>query len=186
MGISGKRGSGKDTLGKVLIEKYGFQRISFAKRLKEITKDLFDMTDEQVDGMKKEVIDSRYNASPRDLLIGIGNDMRKYDKDVWIRLAFKGLPDGNYVITDLRYQNEARYLKSIGAVLVRLNRAKTLNVYGTKELDTLSETDLDFYPFDMTVPENCNVTLKDLDVVAEHINCLTGGQVCPISKLEVI
>lgn len=185
IGISGKRGSGKDTLGKVLINKYGFVKISFAKRLKEIAKDMYALTNEQVDGMLKETIDPRYGITPRDILIGLGNDGRKYDPNVWIRLAFQGLPDGKYIVTDLRYQNEAKYLQDQGAMLVRLNRAKELNVYGTQELNTLSETDLDNYRFDMVVPEEFNVTLDDLDTVAFRIMGRMEDK-CSTLKLHVI
>lgn len=187
IGISGKRGSGKDTLGKVLINKYGFVKVSFAKRLKELAKEMYDLTNEQVDGMLKETIDPRYGITPRDILIGLGNDGRKYDPNVWIRLAFQGLPDGKYIVTDLRYKNEAKYLKDHGAMLVRLNRAKELNVYGVQELDTLSETDLDNYQFDLTVPKELNVTLNDLDNVAlQVVNRLKGAEICPMLKLHVI
>ena len=41
IGICGLQSSGKDTLGNILVEKYGFKKLSFAGVLKDIVSILF-------------------------------------------------------------------------------------------------------------------------------------------------
>ena len=36
VGLSGYAQVGKDTVGKILVEKYGFERVSFADKLREV------------------------------------------------------------------------------------------------------------------------------------------------------
>ena len=47
IGIVGKKGSGKDTAGEYLIEKYGYVRFAFADKVKEVASALFNFSDEQ-------------------------------------------------------------------------------------------------------------------------------------------
>ena len=41
IGICGLQGSGKDTLAQILIDKYNFEKLSFASKLKDIVLDCF-------------------------------------------------------------------------------------------------------------------------------------------------
>lgn len=62
VGIAGKARSGKDTVAKYLIEEYGFKSISFATALKEgLGRRVFGLTDDQLYGDKKEVVDEFWN-----------------------------------------------------------------------------------------------------------------------------
>jgi hypothetical protein len=45
IGLAGKAGSGKDSFADVLVEKMGFEKLFFAKNLKEMCKSVFDLTD---------------------------------------------------------------------------------------------------------------------------------------------
>ena len=50
-----------------------FIKLSFASPLKEITKILFNLSDEDVkDPIKKELINPKFNASPRELMQWLG------------------------------------------------------------------------------------------------------------------
>ena len=79
-------------------------------------------------------------ATVRDLLIYLANDVFRdgYDSDIWIntlfnqykpstkiyeqykQIEYKYLP--NWIITDVRYRNEAEYIKNKGGILIRINR----------------------------------------------------------------
>src|SRR5579863_3132559 len=50
IGITGRKRSGKDTVGNYLVEHYGFVKVSFADTLKEACKIIFGFSDEQVYG----------------------------------------------------------------------------------------------------------------------------------------
>ena len=141
IGISGKMQSGKDTIAEYLVEKYGFRRIAFANKIKELAKDLFSW-----DGEKDE--------SGRKLLQDLGYAMRLIDEDVWINYALRDVyANMNFVTTDVRYLNEADIIKSKkNNILWRVER----NVDRNNECDThLSEIDLDDYEkFDATIDNN--------------------------------
>jgi hypothetical protein len=83
--------------------------------------------------------------SPRSFAILIGSVMRSVDSDYWVKRAVKVMdPQKDYVITDLRYRNEAEVLRreldgKFNLVLVRINRFED-----TASKDP-SERDLDQY-----------------------------------------
>ena len=178
IGVSGKRGSGKDTFAGLLRKHYvGFSSaISFAEKLKtQVMKD-FNLSKEQVYTELKEVVDPRYNKTPRDILISIAECYRSIDPAYWV----KGIEDSFdlrgdvyfnrlYIVTDLRYPNEAEYLKSKGGMLIRLNRSEKLNVYG-KNLEVYGEQALDDYKgFSYILDASQNETLEQLEVFAKKI-----------------
>ena len=102
IGLAGKMGSGKDTIGEYLYNNYGFRQMSFAYKLKEIANDLF------------KIDSSHKTPETRSILQQIGTAMRCIDKDVWcnylldeIRFKMVTYKDPSFVITDVRFENEA-------------------------------------------------------------------------------
>ena len=83
-----------------LIEKYGFVKYAFADPVKQICKILFDFSDDQLYGNKKEGVDFRWYLTPRDAFQKIGtefaqNDIYNYfprlkerlkDEVIWVKL----------------------------------------------------------------------------------------------------
>ena len=58
IGIIGQKGTGKDTVADYIVKSNDFKKISYAEPLKKICKELFDLTDEQLnDQHEKEKID---------------------------------------------------------------------------------------------------------------------------------
>jgi adenylate kinase family enzyme len=150
--ISGKQGSGKSTLSQELVENYGFERISFATKLKEIAMDLFGLSWDQVYGDKKE----------RVLLQELGAKMREIDSEVWIKYVIRQVEQNrytNYVIDDVRYKNEFEALKEAGFVMLRVEcveKVRKGRIGENYKNDThMSETDLDFIEFPL--PHNQEV-----------------------------
>jgi len=62
VGICGLAGSGKDEVGKILVEKYGFVAIAIADPMKRFLMEMFDFTEEQLWGPseKRNEPDKRY------------------------------------------------------------------------------------------------------------------------------
>jgi hypothetical protein len=86
--------------------------------------------------------------TPRALCILKGSTMRSADADYWVkRAAAQASTGGLYVISDLRYTNEANSLKASGAkvITVRINR------FETSPSNDPSERDLDNYVFDYVI-----------------------------------
>jgi hypothetical protein len=96
--LTGQMRSGKDTVGKFLIEKYGFKRFAFGDGIVRTCQNLFPskfLTEEK----------------PRELLQEFGQFCVSLDKNVWVNYLFKEMMksdiypvEDNVVITDLRKQ----------------------------------------------------------------------------------
>lgn len=171
VGISGKRGSGKTTLANELVASGKFIRASFAAPLKFAVVRDFNLIQSQVNGALKEVIDERYNKTPRDIMIAYGNFFRSIDPNYWVdqlRLALDHI-DRSVVIDDMRFENEAIMIKALGGYLVRLDRDEMFSPY-KGEIDDLSEIGLDNYTgFDLRIPPEFNKDLADLKSISERI-----------------
>lgn len=129
IGISGRKRSGKDTIGSFLEREHGFTIDYFAKPLKTAVRDIFHWTKEHTDGDLKEVVDPFWGLSPRVVMQRFGTEVgRQIDADVWaksLQLRMQqGLGSGHvkYVVTDLRFPNEMAMLRGLGGVVWRVNR----------------------------------------------------------------
>ena len=135
IGFSGKKGSGKSYFADYLVNNKLFIKLSFASPLKEITKILFNLSDEDVkDPIKKELINPKFNASPRELMQWLGTDIMReefnkkfnYSGSIWIdsvKDKIKTLLDNNkdVVIDDVRFQNEVDMIHSLGGIVINLH-----------------------------------------------------------------
>ena len=123
IGFAGKARSGKDTAGKYLVDNYQFVRYSFAQPLKDGAKAMFNLTDEQIEN--KEKVIEPWGRSPRELYQLLGTDVaRSIDKRVWIKNAemfVRKHPGFSVVITDVRFSNEAEWIRSKGGVVIYLD-----------------------------------------------------------------
>lgn len=139
IGIVGKKGSGKDTAGEYLIEKYGYVRFAFGDKVKEVAKVLFNFSNEQLYGKLKDIIDERYNLKPRQVFQRLGTEFGQYDihklfpeinnkiklRSFWTN-AFKDFcqknPDKNIVITDVRFRHEYKVIQEYGGEFIKIKR----------------------------------------------------------------
>ena len=141
IGFAGKARSGKDTAGKYLVDNYQFAHYYFAKPLKEGAKVMFNLTDEQV--KNKEQVIEPWGRSPRELYQLLGTDVaRSIDRRVWIKNAemfMRKHPGFSVVITDVRFSNEAEWIRSKGGIVVYLD-SKTRGI--TNHTDHSSENGL--------------------------------------------
>ena len=123
IGFAGKARSGKDTAGKYLVDNYQFAHYYFAKPLKDGAKAMFNLTDEQIEN--KEKVIEPWGRSPRELYQLLGTDVaRSIDKRVWIKNAemfIRKHPGFSVVITDVRFSNEADWIRSKGGVVIYLD-----------------------------------------------------------------
>ena len=134
--FSGKMQVGKTSSAEYLVRKYGFIKLSFAGKLKEIARDLFP---EQFECGQK----------PRKLLQDLCMKMRKIDQDVWVNYVLRivrSLPkESNIVIDDLRFMNEYKALKNEGFFIVRILR----DVPPSPLDDHPSEKEVEQMPYDL-------------------------------------
>ena len=123
IGFAGKARSGKDTAGKYLVDEYQFLRYSFAQPLKDATKIMFHLTDKQIENKEKPA--EPWGRSPRELYQKVGTDIaRNIDVNVWVKGADifrQENPGRSIVITDVRFSNEAFWIRSQGGLVVFLH-----------------------------------------------------------------
>ena len=161
IGISGKARSGKDTLGQFLCEEYRCLHYYFAKPLKEGARVMFNLTEEQIEN-KEEVIEP-WGMSPRKIYQLLGTEVgRGLDKQIWIKNAqmfVKSVPGRTVVITDVRFKNEAEWIRSQDGIVINVERdSQTIITENTHS----SENDIESDDYDLliknngTIDEMCN------------------------------
>lgn len=91
-------------------------------------------------------------TSPRNILQLFGtNFARRIDKEVWIKLADKAYEQsGALIITDVRFNNEAKWIKSKNGLIVNLLRDKVENSGDTHS----SEAGIDKELIDIKIDNN--------------------------------
>ena len=120
----GEKGSGKSTAAEAL-ETYlgGILRRSFASPLKESCGALFGLTDAQLYGDEKEIVDPRYGRTPREILQGVGTFYREtYGADFWVQALARRIEGPIAVIDDCRYPNEAAWIRERGGLVIGIRR----------------------------------------------------------------
>jgi len=163
IGLSGYARSGKDEVAKILVEEYGYTRVAFADKIREL---LLETNPLIKDGFRMENVVSAYGWDQakvlfpeiRKLLQNLGVGARKtFCTEFWVAQALSQVHfEGDYVITDVRFINEADRIKQYdNAQLWRVTRP------GVDAVNNhISEHDLDNYSMD-TVIKN-EGTLDDL------------------------
>jgi hypothetical protein len=118
VGICGKAGSGKDTIGDFLVEKHKFKKIALADPIKRLVKDVFVLDDHTVyDRVAREQELQRWEGwTVRKLLQYIGTELfrENIDDAVWVKSLWYRIQDdkdNNYVVTDVRFPNELQYFR---------------------------------------------------------------------------
>lgn len=128
LGICGKKYSGKDTMADYLVANYGFEKRTFAGPLKDACRDLFLFSEDQLHNPRlKEVVDPRWNLSPRAALQMVGTDwMRnRFQKNFWVdRMRFDLVenPNARVVISDVRFENEKDLVLALGGQVCTVSR----------------------------------------------------------------
>jgi len=118
IGVCGKAGAGKDTIGDYLVDKRGFKKIALADPIKRLVKDVFALDDHTVyDRVAREQELERWNGwTVRKLLQYIGTELfrENIDDAIWVKSLWYKIQDdrdSNYVVTDVRFPNELQYFK---------------------------------------------------------------------------
>lgn len=183
IGTTGKKFNGKDTIADYIVEKYGFIKISFAEPLKQVSKILFNFSDDQLYGNLKEHDDNYWKVTPRLVFQWLGTDIiRDKMKEIvpWVHNNFwiehmkmsinnlyKQNKDVKIIISDVRFINEANLIKNYNNfvnVVIKVHRDSVNN-----NIDNhISETNIDLINnFDYLVVNNSS--LQDLYDITDNI-----------------
>ena len=149
IGLSGYAQSGKDTVARTLVKEYGFTRIAFADKIRQL---LYEMNPRINDRQLQQWVDLqgwdaiKGMSEVRMLLQNLGVGARKIMGElVWVKLAIMRLDsDKNYVVTDVRFTNEADWIKEVyGGHIWRVERPGI-----NPANDHVSESELNAWNFD--------------------------------------
>ena len=204
IGISGKIGSGKDTVGNIIqmltqgidsntqiteyvngtnITGFDYQIKKFADTIKDTVCMWIGCTREQLEdqefkqkelgeewwycvaddgsyipyeqNLHKNKVVNLVKLTPRKLLQLLGTECGRQiiHPNIWVNSLFADYKkDSNWIITDVRFTNEAQAIKDKGGIMIRINRP----LYRLDDQHP-SETALDNYNFDYVIENEGNI-----------------------------
>lgn len=150
VGVVGKARHGKDSVGNILLE-HGFMKEAFAKPVKDAAKAIWGFTDDQLYGEEsvKNAMDPRWNISPRMAMQFLGTEFgrdllpkltpqfgsgfwvehfrQRYEKYLQDHKSNPANCTSNLVVCDVRFPNEAKLIKDLNGLVVRVKRPSLEN-----------------------------------------------------------
>lgn len=180
--FTGHSQCGKDTAGKYLTDKHHFVRVSFADAVREallavdplviIAPEESKSVDNLMGVLRLSILVNKVGwetakkaKEVRELLQRMGTEAGRhvFGDSIWIDIAHKKtILYDKIVFTDVRFENEARFVQRLGGKVVRINRAGVGSInshVSDKRLDD-SLVDIEIYN---------NSTVLDLFVQVEEL-----------------
>lgn len=150
IGIAGAMGAGKTTAADDLVRQFFIAKLSFAAPLKEAACSLFGLKPSDF-SEGKSVVDSYWGITRREMLQKLGTECMRHNfgQDFWVRRAQMAVSKLRLhmpvVFDDVRFPDEADWIRSSGGVLLRILRPQDGVVEGSTHA---SETQT--FPVDAT------------------------------------
>lgn len=137
IGLGYRAQSGKDTVGRMLVQGYGFHRVGFADALKDVCSYLcFGAIFPHVHHPDFKQDFTPFGLTGGQLFQKVGVALREAVPGIWIDAAHllpKLVTYGSVVVTDVRFPDEAKAIKDLGGILIEIRRHVPLD-------DHVSET----------------------------------------------
>ena len=175
IGLWGYARAGKDTVGGILVERFGFTRVAFADTLRMFALAVNPYVSGVTNGhgprrlswwvAEKGWEGAKEHPEVRRLLQVIGTEAGRniIGENVWVDAAFKSLdPNGSYVFTDMRFPNEMQAIKDRGGKTWKIRRPGYGPVNGH-----ISETALENADFTRVINNDRDLTSLYLAVENE-------------------
>lgn len=131
--LNGPAGAGKSTVAEILVTEHGFEAVAFAEPLYAGLSAMLDIDQEDLErrDTKERPIDW-LGKSPRELLQQLGTawGRERIHPEIWIRVMARrlrmlrqgGVDLSRLVITDVRFTNEAQFVKEQFGVIWHVAR----------------------------------------------------------------
>ena len=132
IGLAGRSGCGKDTIAQHLIKRHRFEAVSLAEPIRRGLQAMFGLTCAQLND--RELKDSPLawiNRTPSQLMQTLGTEWGRHcvHEEIWLLVAKQRIADlrrwekpADIVLTDLRFENEARFVRDLGGVVWHVKR----------------------------------------------------------------
>lgn len=132
IGLTGFAQVGKDTAARFLVEHYGFERVAFADRVRGVAYQLNPLVRYRASLLRlRTIVDTagwekaKQWPEVRRLLQVLGTEAGRnvLGEDIWVRLVMGDLlPGKRYVISDVRFWNEAKAIWGVNGEVWRIVR----------------------------------------------------------------
>lgn len=163
IGLAGKARTGKDTSANYLNDDHGLVSLSFAGPIKQAVQFMFHLSQSQIDGAEKEAEIPDFGCSPRFLFQTLGTQWGReiVHPDVWLIVAGRTMQwfkdeykrTGAFwrgtVFSDVRFDNEAEWIRQQGGVVIHIDRRQAPAVLAHE-----SEAGVKFMGNDIRVPNH--------------------------------
>ena len=183
IGFTGKAGCGKDTAVEFLMNQHYYAGWAFAAPIRQGVIAAFGLSDEDfMDRNRKEAIIEDIGKSPRQLMQLFGTEFARkmLGDDIWVNVAshvlnqFFQAPEmadmNGVAISDVRFDNEAEYIKSKGGIVVEIVRPSA-----TAVSDHVSEHGIDSSLVDAVVINDGELSKLYEQVTKIHNQLDVGG-----------
>ena len=139
IGLHGLARTGKDTAATYLAAHYALLSYAFADPLKAALANMFSLTTAHIEGALKELPLPAIGKSPRQLMQLLGTEWGRnlVHDQLWLLLAEQHIANqlecdqtrySGIVIRDVRFENEARWIRSQGGYVVHILRGDAQQV----------------------------------------------------------
>lgn len=167
---------GKTAASKFLYHNKGATIESFARPIKETLRLIFGLSHEEMSDANKEKVVERFGKTPREMQRVIGKNTRDFfGNDIYVKLLNYRLQAAhslylNIAIDDLRFPEEAAWVRSVGGYLIKINRE------AAPQSNHQSETSLDGWTdWDLIIDNNDQ--LVDLHIKIDNFYMTVIGKV---------
>lgn len=194
IGVCGRKRHGKDSVGRVLRDHFGYTCTAFADPLKRVVMSLYGLSWDQVFGedAEKEAVIERWGLSPRQIMQRFGTEVgRGVHPDTWIRNTLDNIHSAvsgrgawlrddahrefihcwtaapkHWVVTDVRFPNEAAAIREAGGQVWTIVRPSL----GVSTDEHASEKSVD-----LVVPDVQIINDGSLDDLRTRVQAVLGG-----------
>ena len=131
VGLIGDNRVGKDTFAIELAKLTDYKMTAFADPVKDVLRVMFNFSEDQLYGNSKEIIDPRWNITPREAMTKLGTELMQFDIYKYLPNLITTIPQRtfwanriiqqinaanletvtNYIITDIRFLHELNTVK---------------------------------------------------------------------------
>lgn len=145
IGLAGAAGCGKDTVAQFLCDTHEFRQIALAEPIRKGIEVMFGIPYEcLIDrALKEQPLDQLCGKSPRQAMQTLGTEWGRYHLclDIWLKVAQReidyqrkiaaanNLYLNGIVISDIRFEGEAKWLRDQGGIIWHIERPN--NPYAT-------------------------------------------------------
>ena len=129
IGLTGRKRSGKSTIAASLVKHHHFTERSFADPLRAMTCQILGITARELDDVKETPVDWLDGVTPRRMMQTIGTEWGRdsIHPEIWVRALQRQIEtlmadNIDIVISDVRFDNEATMIRSMGGIMFRVHR----------------------------------------------------------------